>query len=75
MEAEKGKLKGVCPKCQADIYTLDVKVDAVKTYSWNPTTNKLTETNNEEGIPFNYLCPACGEEIAANWDKANEIFE
>ena len=74
METQENKSEStVCPKCKAELDTLDAKVDAILTYKWNPTTNELTEMDCEEGLPFAFTCTACGEELATNWDDARKI--
>ena len=68
------KIKGVCPVCGKEIFELEAKVDATIEYRYYPDGKPMEQTDINEDVPYTFVCPECGEDVASTYNEAEAIF-
>jgi len=70
----------VCPKCNKQIYNLELVEETYITYEVSPDTHgdlnfEETDRNTAWDWDYNYTCPECNEVIATSEEEAEALFE
>ena len=79
METQKKEVKGICPKCKAEINSLFWDRYPHQEGTLNLNSDGTTEIDEEFNIydmqdtPYIYSCPDCGQELTRDDEEAEKI--